>query len=173
MDKLAPDRRKAGAAPAPAPGGAPRVARPSDLVSSKVLRLANVLRRSSTLVYRARLGLGQIEWRIVALVGEHGPISLNALAELMDVDKGQASRGVSALVARGLLLRQYRRGGRGVEITLAGPGLRLYDDLMASASERNRLLLEGLSETERTQLFLLLDRLTAAARGILQREQGT
>ena len=45
-------------------------AKPSDLVSSKVIRLANVLRRSSTLVYGRRFGLSQVEWRIVALVGE-------------------------------------------------------------------------------------------------------
>ena len=89
-------------------------AKPSDLVSSKVIRLANVLRRSSTLVYGRRFGLSQVEWRIVALVGEHAPISLNALAELMGLDKGQTSRGVSALVVGRLVLREYRREGRGV-----------------------------------------------------------
>ena len=93
-------------------------AKPSDLLSSKVIRLANVLRRGSTLVYGRRFGLSQVEWRIVALVGEHGPISLNPLAELMGLDKGQTSRGVSALVARRLVLREYRREGRGVRITL-------------------------------------------------------
>ncbi|MGZ3281538.1 MAG: hypothetical protein ACXU9A_02670, partial [Xanthobacteraceae bacterium] len=41
-------------------------AKPSDLLSSKVIRLANVLRRSSTLVYGRRFGLSQVEWRIVA-----------------------------------------------------------------------------------------------------------
>ena len=62
-------------------------AKPSDLVSSKVIRLSNILRRSSTLVYRRKLGLSQVEWRIVALVGEHAPVSLNALAEHMGLDK--------------------------------------------------------------------------------------
>ena len=97
-------------------------AKPSDLVSSKVIRLANVLRRSSTLVYGRRFGLSQVEWRIVALVGEHAPISLNALAELMGLDKGQTSRGVSALVVGRLVLREYRREGRGVCITLTKRG---------------------------------------------------
>src|SRR6266581_164370 len=113
-------------------------AKPSDLVSSKVIRLANVLRRSSTLVYGRRFGLSQVEWRIVALVGEHAPISLNALADLMGLDKGQISRGVSALVARRLLLREYRREGRGIAITLGPRGADVYGELMASAFERNR-----------------------------------
>jgi len=146
-------------------------AKPSDLVSSKVIRLANVLRRSSTLVYGRRFGLSQVEWRIVALVGEHAPISLNALAELMGLDKGQTSRGVSALVVGRLVLREYRREGRGVCITLTKRGTQLYDELMISALARNDILLHGMSDAERRELFEILDRLTSLARSILEREQ--
>jgi DNA-binding MarR family transcriptional regulator len=147
------------------------VAKPSDLVSSKVIRLANILRRSSTLVYRRRFGLSPVEWRIVALVGEHAPISLNALAEFMGLDKGQTSRAVSALVARRLVLREYRREGRGIRITLTTRGAQIYGELMVSALERNRVLLRGMSDAERGELFAILDRLTGLARAILEREQ--
>jgi DNA-binding MarR family transcriptional regulator len=146
-------------------------AKPSDLVSSKVIRLANVLRRSSTLVYGRRFGLSQVEWRIVALVGEHAPISLNALAELMGLDKGQTSRGVSALVVGRLVVREYRREGRGVCITLTKRGARVYDELMISALARNDILLHGMSDAERREFFEILDRLTTLARSILEREQ--
>ena len=146
-------------------------AKPSDLLSSKVIRLANVLRRGSTLVYGRRFGLSQVEWRIVALVGEHAPVSLNALAELMGLDKGQTSRGVSALVARRLLLREYRRDGRGLRITLGRRGADIFGELMASALERNRVLLRGMNEAEKIEFFDNLDRLTGLARTILAREQ--
>ena len=147
-------------------------AKPSDLVSSKVLKLANVLRRGSTLIYGRKLGLSQVEWRIVALVGEHAPVSLNVLADLLDLDKGQTSRSVSALVARRLMLREYRRDGRGIRITLTARGADIYGQLMASALERNRVLLSGMTAQEKTQLFVILDRLTALARTILAQEQG-
>jgi DNA-binding MarR family transcriptional regulator len=146
-------------------------AKPSDLLSSKVIRLANVLRRNSTLVYGRRFGLSQVEWRIVALVGERGPISLNPLAELMGLDKGQTSRGVSALVARRLVLREYRREGRGVRITLTTRGAQIYDELMTSALERNRVLLQGMSQAEKSAFFEILDRLTRLARTLLERGQ--
>lgn len=151
--------------------GAKAGAKPSDLLSSKVIRLANVLRRSSTLVYGRRFGLSQVEWRIVALVGEHGPVTLNALAELMGLDKGQTSRGVSGLVARRLVLREYRREGRGIRITLSARGTQMYDDLMTSALERNRVLLHGMSAAEKSEFFEVLDRLTRLARTVLEREQ--
>ena len=148
-------------------------AKPSDLVSSKVLKLANVLRRGSTLVYGRKLGLSQVEWRMVALVGEHAPVSLNELADLLDLDKGQTSRSVSALVARRLMLREYRRDGRGIRITLTARGTEIYRELMVSALERNRVLLNGVTAEEKTQLFAILDRLTALARTILAQELGS
>jgi DNA-binding MarR family transcriptional regulator len=152
-------------------GSALGTAKPSDLLSSKVIRLANVLRRSSSLVYGRKLGLSQVEWRIVALVGEHAPVSLNALADLMGLDKGQVSRAVSALVTSRLVLREYRREGRGVRITLSARGEDVYGELMASAIERNRVLLSGMSAAEKIELFDILDRLTKLARTILAQEQ--
>src|ERR1700750_883582 len=89
----------------------PRVAtspaKPSDLLSSKVLRLATILRRGATLAYGRQFGLSQVERRISALGGEHAPATLNGLSELMGLDKGQTSRGVTALVARRLIVREY------------------------------------------------------------------
>jgi DNA-binding MarR family transcriptional regulator len=174
MGRVQANRRGNGELARQRPGrpGADVAAKPSDLVSSKVIRLANILRRSSTLIYGRRFGLSQVEWRIVALVGEHAPLSLNALAELMALDRGQTSRGVSALVARRLVLREYRRDGRGVAITLATHGAEVYRKLMESAIERNNVLLQGLSDAEKRQFFAFLDRLTEAARGILLKEQG-
>jgi DNA-binding MarR family transcriptional regulator len=146
-------------------------AKPSDLVSSKILRLATILRRGSTLAYSRQFDLSQVEWRIIALVGEHAPATLNGLSDLMGLDKGQTSRGVSALVTRRLIVREYRREGRGVQITLSARGAEIYRKLMMSALERNRLLLDGLSNAERIQLFAILDRLTAVARTILEQQQ--
>src|SRR5258708_21510433 len=156
MAKVAADRRSNGERPKQpraviardAQTDAYAGAKPSDLVSSKVIRLANVLRRSSTLVYGRKFGLSQVEWRIVALVGEHAPITLNALAELMGLDKGQTSRGVSALVDRRLLLREYRRDGRGIAITLGTPRAQPYPHAMTSAPRRQPLLLHVITPAE-------------------------
>src|SRR4029079_10207049 len=87
--------------------------------------------------------------------------------------KGQTSRGVSALVVGRLVLREYRREGRGVCITLTKRGTQLYDELMISALARNDILLHGMSDAERRELFEILDRLTSLARSILEREQRT
>ena len=167
-------RRRTNAAPArrSAAASSPKAAiKPSELVSAKVIRLANLLRRSSALVYGRRFDLSQVEWRVVALVGEHAPLSLNALADFMGLDKGQTSRAVSALVARRLVLREYRREGRGIRITLTARGAQIHGELMTSALARNRVLLDGMSAAERSEFFNILDRLTGLARTILEQEQ--
>ncbi len=175
MGKVQANRRGNGKRASDRPGrpGADVAAKPSDLVSSKVIRLANILRRSSTLVYGRRFGLSQVEWRIVALVGEHAPLSLNALAEFMGLDRGQTSRGVSALVARRVVLREYRRDGRGLRITLTRRGVQIYGGLMTSALERNGTLLRGMSKSATRGFIDILDRLTGLARAILEREQNS
>jgi DNA-binding MarR family transcriptional regulator len=82
-------------------------------------------------------------------------------------------RGVSALVTRRLLLREYRREGRGIAITLGPRGADVYRKLMASAFERNRVLLQGLTDAEKATLFDVLDRLIGIGRAILVEEQNT
>jgi DNA-binding MarR family transcriptional regulator len=69
-------------------------------------------------------------------------------------------------------MREYRRNGRGIAITLGPQGAELHRELMTAAIERNRLLLDGMSKTEASEFFKILDRLTKLAQAILAREQG-
>ncbi|HXE85419.1 MAG TPA: helix-turn-helix domain-containing protein, partial [Hyphomicrobiaceae bacterium] len=83
-----------------------RIARAGDtLVSNRVLSLATLLRRSANLLYRRELGLSEVEWRILAMVGDRAPLTLGALVEILGLDKGQLSRAVTALVKRRILAR--------------------------------------------------------------------
>ena len=89
------------------PAGAPSVLKPRNpLLSYRIITLATLLRRSASLTYRRQFSLSQIDWSILALVGEHAPLSHNQLADLIGLDKGQLSRGVSALVAKDLITRE-------------------------------------------------------------------
>lgn len=141
------------------------------LLSYRIITLATLLRRSATLSYRRQLGLSQIDWSILALVGEHAPLSHNQLADLIGLDKGQLSRGVSALVEKGLITRENRSQRRGVQIALSGRGFEVYNELMHSALQRNREILTEITESERKRFFGLLETLTERAREVLRREQ--
>jgi DNA-binding MarR family transcriptional regulator len=144
------------------------------LVSNRLLSLATLLRRSASLLYRRELGLSQVEWRILAIVGDEAPLTLGALAEILGLDKGQLSRGVTALVKRDILSRiPDSQDSREVHISLTPHGQQTFEAMIALALERNRDLGAGLSRAEIAQLLATLDRLLANARRMLAQSQAT
>lgn len=144
------------------------------LLSNKVLTLATLLRRSASVVYGRELGLSQSEWRIVAIVGDHAPLSLNQLAETIGLDKGQMSRSVTALVKRRILERTpVESDSREVRIDLTSRGRDVFQALMVFALARNKELAAGLSATELATTFASLDRLLANAKAMLARSDAS
>jgi DNA-binding MarR family transcriptional regulator len=142
------------------------------LVSNKVLTLATLLRRSATLVYRRELGLSQIEWRILAIIGDRAPLTLGQIVTIMGLDKGQTSRGVTSLVRRRILARSSdEREGREVQIDLTARGRETFTSLMAIALTRNRNLVVGIGKTELQTIFTELDRLIENAKLMLAQNQ--
>lgn len=141
------------------------------LPGSKVIVAANLIGRSATLRYRRLVGLPRLEWRIIALLGERPPCSLNELARRAGLDKSQISRGVASLVRRKLIRREpSRRSHREIEISLSREGLQLYRKLISAAVARNDELLAGFSPDERAMLDRLFDRLIERARELLRQD---
>jgi DNA-binding MarR family transcriptional regulator len=151
-----------------------RKARAGDvLVSNRLLALATLLRRSANLVYRRELGLSEVEWRILAMVGDLAPLTLGALVEILGLDKGQLSRNVTALVRRRILTRiSDPTNGREAQIALTPRGQEMFDALITLALERNRELVAGLTQSEIVTLLAGLDRLLTNARIMLAERQG-
>jgi DNA-binding MarR family transcriptional regulator len=153
----------------------PRVARAGDaLVSNRLLSLATLLRRSANLLYRRELGLSEVEWRVLAIVGDHAPLTLAALVEILGLDKGQLSRSVTALVKRRILARTADpRDSREVHIALTPHGHATFEALIVLALERNRKLVVGLDRPEIAALLAALDRLLANAKTMIARSQAS
>ncbi len=141
------------------------------LVSHRVITLANLLRRSASLRYRRMFGLALVEWRIIAVLGAAGRVSLNELARRVGLSKSQMSRGVAGLVARRLVSRAINaRDNRGIALALSAQGRAIYAALNEAAVERNRALVAGMAETELDRIGALLDTLTERARALLRAE---
>ena len=136
-----------------------------DLLSYRIHRLAGALSRGAALRYRREFGVSLMEWRTVALLGGFGPMALKDLARQSGLDKSQASRTVSGLVKRGLVLRDIGRDdAREVALRLSAAGRRLHDGLMLAARERDAAFLGCLTAPERAVLDAVITRLQAEAR---------
>lgn len=141
------------------------------LVTIRMIRLFILLRRGGILAQRRRFDLSEIEWRIMIYLGDDAPLSLNGLAELLMQDRGQLSRAVKAMVARGLLTRERKPGGPKIEIELSDKGRALHGQLVDWVVERDARLTEGLDPADIAALWRTTDAMIARAEDLIEEEQ--
>ncbi len=141
------------------------------LQGPRLFKLLSLIRRSGAPDARRELGLSDFEWRVMSQVGDRAPMSLNELAAVSTHDKGQLSRGVKRLVEAGLLVRETRKGERGVFISPTGAGKKVFEQLVALAFRRNDTLIEGLTSDELTVFGSVLDKLEANATAMWAEQQ--
>lgn len=138
-----------------------------DLLSWRIHRTANALSRSAALRYRQGFDVSLMEWRSIALLGDFAPLTLKELARQAGLDKGQASRVVRGLVARGLVRREVNAGdARELALRLTAAGRRLHRGLMRAARERDAAFRAVLSPEEAAALDSALGKLLAVARAL-------
>jgi DNA-binding MarR family transcriptional regulator len=142
------------------------------MLSSRLMVLANLLRRGAILRYKRLAGLSSVEFGLVASLGRRRPMSVARLAEAVGQDKGQISRALAELVLRKLIAKSANpKDSREVLVSLTQAGLAAHDAIVEGAKERNRMLLEQLSNDELDSLLVQIDRLTATAEAMLEAEK--
>src|SRR5229473_8090470 len=117
----------------------------TSMMSSRLMVLANLLKRGAILRYKRVAGLSSVEFGLVASLGRRPPMSVVRLAEAVGMDKGQISRALTGLVSRKLVSRAVNpQDNREVLVCLTRSGLIVHETIVAGALERNRRLLEQL-----------------------------
>jgi DNA-binding MarR family transcriptional regulator len=116
-------------------------------------------------VYPERTGLSMSDGRCLTTIGTFEPLSVQALADKANLNKGQASRAAQALVDQGLVLKADHPGdGRGVVLTLTPAGRDVFERAMVMVHQRNQDIFGCLTDKEQAMLSDLFDRLIAHAR---------
>jgi DNA-binding MarR family transcriptional regulator len=142
------------------------------MMSSRLMVLANLLKRGALLRYKRMAGLSSVEFGLVASLGGRPPMSVARLAEAVGMDKGQISRALASLVSRKLVDREVNpQDNREVLVRLTTAGLAAHETMVAGGVERNERLLAELSEDEVAMLFRCVDRLTEIAGEMLDAEK--
>jgi DNA-binding MarR family transcriptional regulator len=142
------------------------------MMSSRLMVLANLLKRGAILRYKRLAGLSSVEFGLVASLGRRPPMSVVRLAEAVGMDKGQISRALAGLVARKLVLRELNpRDNREVLVSLTPTGLAAHETIVAGALERNARLLAELGDDDVAMLLRHIGRLTETASAMLDAER--
>ena len=165
-------RLKKQISPQPAVDGDEALAPITGMMSSRLMVLANLLKRGAILRYKRLAGLSSVEFGLVASMGRRPPMSVISLAAAVGMDKGQISRALAELVSRKLVAKAVNpQDNREVLVCLTRTGLAAHDTIVAGAQERNRRLLELLGPEELKLFLAQIDLLSEAAADMLAAEK--
>jgi DNA-binding MarR family transcriptional regulator len=119
-------------------------------------RLSVAAHAVSTLVadaYERRFRLPIPQWRVIALLEEHGSLTQQELVPLSTMDKQMISRAARELLRRGLIRRtDSKTDGRAYMLALTRAGRKLYRQVVPLALAHERMLLKGFSAAQLRQL---------------------
>lgn len=133
--------------------------------------LAHSVSRALSAIYRDRFGLTVPEWRVVANLGRHQPMSSNRIAELGSMDKAKVSRAVSRLVEAGLVTRETdARDNRLIVLKLSPRGRRVYNKIAPMALAWEEELMAVLDAEERAVLDRAITKLQDRAEALRARD---
>ncbi|MGB3289329.1 MAG: MarR family winged helix-turn-helix transcriptional regulator [Burkholderiaceae bacterium] len=142
------------------------------LLSYHLQLVANLLSRGAAMHYRRRFDTTLWEWRVTAFIVAHPGLSLNELARKVGLDKGLASRVVTSLTEKGIVLRSVdEQDARAVRLTLTRNGEHMYRDLIKAANVRNNIFLGVLTQEEWSVLQRALVKLESVGRDYIEQEK--
>jgi DNA-binding MarR family transcriptional regulator len=138
-------------------------------VPYRLVVLADMVGRSIARLYERRFGLSIAEWRVMAVLGQHGRLTANECVARTAMDKVRVSRAVRRLLSSGLIIREVdRRDRRRAGLALSGRGRAVYQDIVPLALGEEARLLAVLDAEDRAQLDGLLTRLQARAQALAE-----
>lgn len=116
--------------------------------------VTNAWQRRTSSDYRARFGLGIVEWRVLAMLNIEPDITAHRICEVIRMDKAAASRALSDLSDKGLLIFEAEPNDtRKRRWSLSETGQQMHANIINAAIAHEEKLREGVSDAE-LRMFL-------------------
>jgi len=111
-------------------------------------------------IYAERYGIGVPEWRVLVTLGQYGTMTGKAIGLHSHMHKTKVSRAVALLENRNLVTRKVNHNDqRETFLSLTVAGRTIYDELVPTALDFERALLDILDPSERASFDRMLDKL--------------
>lgn len=111
-------------------------------------------------MYRPAYGISPPEWKMLAVLAQHAPMSATAAGERTSLMPDKVTRAVDGLVAKGLVLRRLdREDKRRVVLSLSAKGMRAFAAIDAVRYRIESDMLSGLTPEENRALHHALEKI--------------
>ena len=140
------------------------IARISDAIPFRLARINVLLNAQAVSALRSVSDLSLNEWRVFYLVNALQPITSKGLSQPSAMDPALISRGVNALIGKGLLnVARTEKDQRKRMLSLSEQGIALMDKLGPIMTQRRAELDRALTGEERDMLDIILKKLEQQA----------
>ena len=138
---------------------------PSSFVTFRLAKLQGSLNRQATALLKAKTGLTLVEWRLIQILRMFKNASMHEIADLVLMDKGQLSRKIKVMKAKGLLNRERDTKDRRVQhLKLTKKARELSNKMMPTMEARQQLLLAEVAPEDLTTFYQVVDKLELASK---------
>jgi DNA-binding MarR family transcriptional regulator len=128
---------------------------------------SNAVSGRIALEYRQRFGLSVPEWRVMAVLGDAGPLTQRDLTMRTLMDKVAVNRACKVLEERELAAREPNaQDGRSHLLALTAAGREMHGQIMPLAKEMERRIFAGFDRDEVACFRSVLEKVRDAAEGI-------
>jgi DNA-binding MarR family transcriptional regulator len=123
--------------------------------------LASIVSQGFARLYSERFGISIPQWRVVAVLGQHGGLTSKEIGRRTHMHKTMVSRAVADLERQGLVARRLNRADkREAFLSLTDTGRRTYGEIVPLARDYAARLTADLSAADRAAF----DRIVAMLR---------
>jgi len=120
---------------------------------ARLTALSHRLTRRAARLYGERFKLSAAEWRVMAVLGQQGAMSGNAVIAQTTMDKVRVSRGVAKLLKGGLITRDCDpQDRRRAILALTPAGREMFQQIVPLIEEAEAEMMATLSKAERDLL---------------------
>ncbi len=131
----------------------------ADFLPYRLSVTSNAVSQRIAQEYRNRWGLSVPEWRVMAVLGDSGPLTQRDLTSLTIMDKVAVNRACKVLEDRGLAVRRPNaQDGRSHLLELTAEGKAMHGQIMPLALEMERRLFASFTDDEVEAFRSLLGR---------------
>lgn len=131
-----------------------------DFIPYKLSVVANRVSQSIGKLFETRFNIQIPEWRIIMALYAYGDLVFHEMVDRTSMDKARVSRAQRRLVDLGMI---HTYGdpddGRKVILSLTPAGVKICENILPEAAEREAWFLAVLDDHEHLQLDIILDKL--------------
>jgi DNA-binding MarR family transcriptional regulator len=133
-------------------------------VTIHLARTQNKLNAQASHILKTHSDLSLVEWRIIQLLRHFDSASISKLAREVDMDKGQVSRKVSAMVAKDLVVSlPDKNDHRRQHLHLTQGAVEIAKRVTPIMERRQALLAKGVLDADMQTFLDVLAKINAAA----------